>query len=178
MKIKTCIGYEISFFDGDEPVRTPVYEYVDVDRSEMMKGIKRGKMAELKEARHSIERNMFKDKDTNWLFEYWKSERESILSQMKKFCPKRRETKGTSYVDASDVRDKYTAGELLTRYGIHSKNGFIRCISPDHSDNTPSTIVYDYNVHCFGCQKTLDTIAIVMALEPCDFKTALEHLNK
>jgi len=45
MKIKTCIGYEISFFDGDEPVRTPVYEYVDVDRSEMMKGIKRGKMA-------------------------------------------------------------------------------------------------------------------------------------
>lgn len=51
-------------------------------------------------------------------------------------------------------------------------------LCPFHKEKTPSFYVFlnQNNVHCFGCQKSFDSIGAYMELNSCDFKEAVSCL--
>lgn len=51
-------------------------------------------------------------------------------------------------------------------------------LCPFHKEKTPSFYVFlsQNNVHCFGCQKSFDSIGAYMELNRCDFKEAVSCL--
>ena len=175
MKIRVVKGYEVNYFDCNRPVPSPLYEYIEVDRNELMKGIKRDKLRELREKKREIESKVIKYMNNDFHIGFYRDQLRKIDIQIRKFKTVRKTGGKQPYIQADDVRQNATAREILEQYGISiGRTGMIRCI--EHDDRTPSMKVYEYNAHCFGCQRTFDTIAIIMALEPCDFKTAIRRL--
>jgi hypothetical protein len=51
-------------------------------------------------------------------------------------------------------------------------------LCPFHTEKSPSFYVFlkQNNAHCFGCQKSTDSIGAYMELNDCDFKTAVTAL--
>jgi len=52
-------------------------------------------------------------------------------------------------------------------------------LCPFHTEKSPSFYVFlkQNNAHCFGCQKSTDSIGAYMELNDCDFKTAVNELS-
>ncbi len=57
---------------------------------------------------------------------------------------------------------------------LEVKRGVTLCLW--HDDHRPSMKVYDDHVYCFSCNKNADAIDIYMALNGCDFRTAVRAL--
>jgi DNA primase len=66
-------------------------------------------------------------------------------------------------MDKNELRQKYTATDILHHYGISiNRHGFINCIS--HADKNASMKVYEKNVNCFSCGKNLDIFELYRIL--------------
>ena len=72
--------------------------------------------------------------------------------------------------------------EIMGRYGYkkeYESNSTIKYCCPFHNEKTPSFTVYKDKNHayCFGCNKSADSIDIVMHMDKCDFKEAVKKLS-
>ena len=56
------------------------------------------------------------------------------------------------------------------------KRGYIHC--PFHAEKTPSCKVYENHIHCFGCQKHLDSIGYLMETQGITFINSVKYLCK
>ena len=57
------------------------------------------------------------------------------------------------------------------------ERGLAKCIF--HNDSNPSFYYYkkDNRAYCFSCNKSADSIDIIMKLRGCDFNSAVKYLN-
>jgi hypothetical protein len=60
------------------------------------------------------------------------------------------------------------------------RSGFAKCIFPDHNEKTGSMKYYkkENRVHCFGCNKSGDSIDAYMAVRGCSFGDAVDALAR
>lgn len=66
-------------------------------------------------------------------------------------------------MDKNELRQKYTATDVLNHFGISlNRSGFINCIS--HTDKNASCKVYRDNIHCFSCGVSHDIFGIYKEL--------------
>lgn len=95
------------------------------------------------------------------------------LAKYQTACYFRRLNKGKLTEDMIRKAKEYPVTDLIS----FNKNNMALC--PFHSDKTPSLHYYkDTNtVHCFSCQKSWDSIDIVMELEGLNFIQAIKRLN-
>lgn len=70
---------------------------------------------------------------------------------------------------------EYPIQELVTSYGIKIQHK--KCICPFHNEKTPSMSFKNNRFHCFGCDKSGDTIDFVMAVENVSFIEAVKKLQ-
>lgn len=78
--------------------------------------------------------------------------------------------------NADRVKEAITMREVVTAYGYEvNRGGYIYC--PFHSEKTPSCMVYEKNIHCFGCGVNADAISFVRRLFGLNFKEAIAKLN-
>lgn len=78
-----------------------------------------------------------------------------------------------------EVKAKSNIVDVARRYIDLERKGnkyWARC--PIHNEKTPSFTISEElgSYHCFGCGASGDVIAFVMAVEHCDFKTAVKML--
>lgn len=79
-------------------------------------------------------------------------------------------------VERARAADIVVVAEKYTTLRKSGSRHIGRC--PIHQDKTPSFVCFPNNTfHCFGCQKGGDVIALLMAVEGIDFKTAVERLG-
>lgn len=73
------------------------------------------------------------------------------------------------------VKERLTIQEVIDRYGIPVKRGFICC--PFHSERTPSLKLYTNNTwYCFGCGAHGDVIDFVSKIEGKTFSETIRLL--
>ena len=79
---------------------------------------------------------------------------------------------------AQTIRDTVTMEEILSLYGYHTRRGFMCC--PFHGEREPSLKVYPKTGgwHCFGCGKGGSVVDFVMEHEGCDFRTAVNAIDR
>ena len=89
----------------------------------------------------------------------------------------------------NNLTDKVSEGSITDADIQHAKeypitqlikvNRARKALCPFHNDRTPSLHVYkDNHAYCFVCPKVADSIEIYRELNHCDFKTAVEQLNR
>lgn len=60
---------------------------------------------------------------------------------------------------------------------VFRSGGLMKICCPFHREKTPSFVVYDDHVHCFGCSFHGDIFHYVMQRDGCDFVSAVERLS-
>lgn len=66
-------------------------------------------------------------------------------------------------MDKNELRQKYTATDVLSYFGIQpNRSGFISCIS--HTDKNASCKVYKNNIHCYSQCGSMDIFQIYAIL--------------
>jgi DNA primase len=73
-----------------------------------------------------------------------------------------------------EIKSRVDVRDLLSYYGIEGKIFKAGC----HDEKTPSAVVKNNKIHCFGCSTTFSSIDYVMLKENCDSKTACKRLNE
>ena len=66
------------------------------------------------------------------------------------------------------------AQELCERLGLEVENNKILC--PLHNEDNPSVQIYDDHLYCFGCGTYISPIKLVMEVNGCGFKQAIERI--
>jgi 5S rRNA maturation endonuclease (ribonuclease M5) len=81
-------------------------------------------------------------------------------------------------IDAQDVKDRLTCGDVLSRHGITWTGADIKCPLPGHDDNRPSFGLFEDGkaFKCHGCGRGGDAIQLHRELTGQDFPTALEAM--
>lgn len=75
----------------------------------------------------------------------------------------------------SKIKERLTIREVVDRYGLPVKRGFICC--PFHSEQTPSLKLYENNTwYCFGCGAHGDVIDFVSKMEGKTFSETIRSL--
>ena len=79
---------------------------------------------------------------------------------------------------AQTIRDTVRMDQILGLYGYTTRKGFMCC--PFHGEKAPSLKIYPENGgwHCFGCGRGGSVIDFVMEHENCDFKTAVNAIDR
>lgn len=73
------------------------------------------------------------------------------------------------------IKERLTIREVVDRYGLPVKRGFICC--PFHSERTPSLKLYENNTwYCFGCSAHGDVIDFVSKMEGKTFSETIRLL--
>ena len=73
------------------------------------------------------------------------------------------------------IKERLTIREVVDRYGLPVKRGFICC--PFHSERTPSLKLYENNTwYCFGCGAHGDVIDFVSKMEGKTFSETIRSL--
>lgn len=73
------------------------------------------------------------------------------------------------------IKERLTIREVIDRYGLPVKRGFICC--PFHSERTPSLKLYENNTwYCFGCGAHGDVIDFVSKMEGKTFSETIRLL--
>jgi hypothetical protein len=85
--------------------------------------------------------------------------------------------KGKLSDEAIDTARNYPIQDLFDIEFRRSGNRLVG-LCPFHTEKSPSFYVFlkQNNAHCFGCQKSTDSIGAYMELHDCDFKTAVTAL--
>ncbi len=76
-----------------------------------------------------------------------------------------------------EIKDLYTMGDILERYGFQKPNraGFICC--PFHKEKTASMKIYKDSYYCFGCGVGGDIFDFVQKMDGISFKEAFAELG-
>lgn len=89
-----------------------------------------------------------------------------------------RRGKGTRFADGLDFQKakQYPIPQLIK----FQRNGFIKCIWPEHNEKTASMKYYpkDNHVYCHGCHKGGDAIDVVQAIRGCTVQEAVRYLTR
>ena len=91
----------------------------------------------------------------------------------------RKESTGKNLVNVEEVKARVQIIDLLGTPEWQSGNrAKYKCVL--HEEDTASLVVYlDQNTcHCYGCGFNSDVVGLYMAMNNCDFRTALNELNK
>lgn len=93
-------------------------------------------------------------------------------ARYKSLLPGKKAT-GSSITDEDIQKARCVPIDSLLQF---NNNGFTCC--PFHNEKTPSLKLYKGQNHayCFGCSKSIDSIAIVMHLKGIDFISAVKYL--
>lgn len=86
---------------------------------------------------------------------------------------------GGRWLDVEDIKARADIVEIAGRYTELKKKGRnFSGLCPVHTETGPSFYVYpeQQRWHCYGCNAGGDVIALVMAVEKCDFQEALRCL--
>jgi hypothetical protein len=85
--------------------------------------------------------------------------------------------KGRLTDDAIETARNYPIQDLFDIEFRRSGNKLVG-LCPFHAEKSPSFYVFlnQNRAHCFGCQKSLDSIGAYMEVSGCDFKTAVVAL--
>lgn len=78
--------------------------------------------------------------------------------------------------EKQEIRIANKVPERLKMYGWEIKRG--RCRGFCHNGHDFNMAIDDYNAYCFVCSQSFDIFDIVMHFENCDFREALEKLQK
>ena len=84
----------------------------------------------------------------------------------------------TTKMAAQVIRDTVGMDRILDLYGYRPKHGFLCC--PFHGEKEPSLKIYRNTGgwHCFGCGRGGSVIDFVMEHENCDFRTAVNGIDR
>jgi hypothetical protein len=85
--------------------------------------------------------------------------------------------KGRLSDDAIEAARNYPIQDLFDIEFRRSGNRLVG-LCPFHTEKSPSFYVFlnQNNAHCFGCQKSVNSIGAYMELNGCDFKSAVKAL--
>lgn len=79
------------------------------------------------------------------------------------------------------LKRRYPLAEVVARAGVALRRVGERLVGrcPFHADDTPSFTIYpdQASYHCFGCGAHGDVFTFVMAIDRCDFPTAVARLT-
>jgi hypothetical protein len=184
--IRITVDCEMTGWNGaGEEILEPLQETQEASFGDEVLDIFRDKIKEYYEEKEGLSMRILECPSSNELELSWLREGyDDATNKLDKLCWEYYKMCGwlkyddTKQIRADDVRERYTAEDLLERYGYEITRKKVQCISPEHDDSNPSMQVYAYSVYCFSCSAHYDTIAIIQLIEGCTFKEALNILNR
>ncbi len=86
--------------------------------------------------------------------------------------------KDTSKLAIDRYKSALEMPRLLDLLGLEQPNGSGKIICPVHKEFNPSCHVYPYRLHCYGCDKSWDAIAIVMEVKSLGLREAVKWIAR
>ena len=118
---------------------------------------------------------LLQDEDVQLML-YKKYNSSEEVERIRRYLYRFRQSTNKDEVPIEDIK-AVPINTILAQYGLEPKRGFVKC--PLHGEKTGSLKVYEHtnSWYCFGCAKGGSVIDLVIGLDNCSTKEAIDKLG-